>query len=451
MADFGYDVSDYCDVDPLFGTLADFDRLLSDAHERGLRVIVDWVPNHSSDQHPWFIESRSSRDNPKRDWYIWRDGTPDKTPNNWRRSWIKLPAWTWDEHTQAWYLHLFLPQQPDLNWNNPEVVDAMHDTLRFWLNRDVDGFRIDVAHAFGKGPELTDAGADPAAVRLDFDEGSRRLLRDIRTLTDSYDGERIVVGEVYILDTARVASFTAEGILQLAFNFRPLWLPWEAERFREELKSGHRDFAATGGWPTWTLSNHDHKRQRTRFGSEAAARAAAMLILTQRGTPFLYAGEELGLEDAVIPKSAAVDPGGRDGCRAPIPWEPSAGHGWPAQPWLPWPPDPEARNAETLREDSSSILHYYRRLLAYRRASQALRLGDWRLLDSPDGTLAYERKAGDERRMVIINFTPAEHVVDVEGAWQVEIASDGVGEGAPYAGTVGASAGLLLRPAAPAG
>lgn len=447
MADFGYDVSDYCDVNPVFGTLDDFDRLLAEAHEQGLRVIIDWVPNHTSDQHPWFDQSRSSRDNPKRGWYVWRDGDPGKPPNNWRRAWSKLPAWTWDEHTQAWYLHMFLPQQPDLNWMNPEVVEAMHETLRFWLDRGVDGFRMDVIHLIGKGADLADYGKDEASRRaLNFDEGSKRLIRDMRSLIDTYPGDRVMVGEVYILDTARVASYCADGLLQLAFNFPPLWAPWTAEAWREQLGTGHREMERVGGWPTWTLSNHDHKRHRTRFGSEATARAAAVLLLTQRGTPFLYAGEELGLEDAEVPADRVVDPGGRDGCRAPIPWERAEGFGWRGDPWLPWPPEPNERNVEMLEEDPTSILHLYRRLLALRRQSPALRVGNWTWLPAPDGALAYQRVSGPDRRTAIVNFTDHELLVPLDEAWRVEIASDGHGDGDLYSGTVPPSAGLVLRP-----
>jgi alpha-glucosidase len=230
MADFGYDVADYCDVDPLFGSLGDFDRLLAEAHERNLKVIVDWVPNHTSDKHPWFLEASSGRNNPKRDWYVWRDGSPDSPPNNWRRSFGKGPAWTWHEATEAWYLHLFLPQQPDLNWTNPEVVDAMHGVLRFWLDRGVDGFRMDVVHAIGKDPALPDLrGAEKSHVMLNSDEGSQRHIREFRALLDTYPGERMMVGEVYILDTARVASYCAGDQLHLAFNFPPIWAPWTAE------------------------------------------------------------------------------------------------------------------------------------------------------------------------------------------------------------------------------
>ena len=450
MADFGYDVADYCDVDPLFGSLADFDHLLDEAHTRGIKVIIDWVPNHTSAQHPWFVESRSSRDNPKRDWYYWRDGAPDQPPNNWRRAFGSGPAWTWDETTQAWYLHLFLPEQPDLNWTNPEVIEAMHGVLRFWLDRGVDGFRIDVVHAIGKAPAQFDIPAGELTHRgLEVDERSRHLVRGFRSILDSYPGERMMVGEVYILDTARVASYCAPGLLHLAFNFPPLWAPWSAEAWRQQLDTTYGEMAAAGGWPTWVLSNHDCPRHRTRYGSEARARAAAVLLLTQRGTPFLYAGEELGLEDAVISPERVVDPGGRDGCRAPIPWDETSAHGWPSEPWLPWAPEPERYNVASLQRDPTSLLHLYRRLLTIRHGSPALQQGEWRWLASPEGTLAYEREKGSDRRAVIVNFSDSAVEVPLEQPWWIEGASDGSGEGESYAGVVGPSAALLLSPGRP--
>jgi len=447
MADFGYDVADYCNVDPLFGSLDDFDRLLAEAHERNIKVIIDWVPNHTSDQHPWFVESRSSRGNPKRDWYIWRDGTPDQPPNNWRRAFGQGPAWTWDERTQAWYLHLFLPQQPDLNWTNPEVIQAMHGVLRFWLDRGVDGFRIDVVHVIGKDPAHLDYGQHEISHRmLDVDERSRQLVGGFRDLLDSYPGERMMVGEVYILDAARVASYCAPGLLHLAFNFLPLWSPWDAEAWRTQMEAMYREMGSVGAWPTWVLSNHDAPRHRTRYGSEARARAAAVLLLTQRGTPFLYQGEELGLENAVIPPERVVDPGGRDGCRAPIPWDATATHGWSAEPWLTWPPEPERDNVSSLRGDPTSILHLYRRLLDSRRRSAALQRGEWEWLPSPEGTLAYLRESRPDRRAVIVNFSDDAARVPVEQSWRIEVSSDGTGEGLPYAGEVGPSAAVVLHP-----
>ncbi len=452
MKDFGYDVADYCDVDPLFGTLADFDRLLADAHERGIRVIIDWVPNHSSDQHPWFVEARASRDSAKRDWYLWVDGTPERPPNNWIGAFINGPAWTWDEPTQQWYLHLFLPEQPDLNWRNPEVIEAMHGTLRFWLDRGVDGFRMDVVHGIVKAegyPDLPD-DARPGLGLERFDEPAiHERLRAIRTLLDSYPGDRTSVGEVYILSTAKVAEYYGDNDeLHMAFNFPPLWAPWEAAAWRRRITRTSECFDAVNAWPTWVLSNHDVPRHRTRYGSEARARAAAVLLLTLRGTPFLYAGEELGLEDAVIPDARVVDPGGRDGCRAPLPWDASPDHGWGGDDaWLPWPPDAGDRNVESLRVDEASILHLYRRLLAARRASPALSAGSFESLDAPESIVAYRRASGDDERVVIVNYASLATEVTVGGPWSVELASDGAGEGGPFGGVLTGDQAVVLRPA----
>jgi alpha-glucosidase len=448
MKDFGYDVSDHCDVDPLFGSLADFDRLLADAHARGLRVLVDWVPNHTSDRHPWFVESRSSRASPRRGWYVWRDGAPDRPPNNWRAA-FGGPAWTFDAATAQWYLHLFLPEQPDLDWSNPEVVAAMHRTLRFWLARGVDGFRIDVVHLIGKDPALPDVPAErvrlPACAQLD-DPRAHALVRGIRRVLEEYPGERMMVGEVALPWTERVARYYGEGDgLHLAFNFPPLFAPWEAPAWRERIADAVAQHDPRGAWPTWVLSNHDNRRHRTRYGSEARARAAAVLLLGLRGTPFLYAGEELGLEDAVVPDARRVDPGGRDGCRAPIPWEAAPPHGWPgAAPWLPWPPEAGARSAEALRADPGSILHLYRRLLAARRASPALSLGDFEWLPAPDGVLAWRRRRGGDARSVLVNFCDEAREVALPGAPRIAVASDGAGEGGSFTGRLAPAQALLL-------
>ncbi len=448
MADFGYDVSDHCDVDPLFGTLDDFDRLLGEAHDRGLRVLVDWVPNHTSDRHPWFVESRSARDSAKRDWYVWRD-----RPNNWRAAFGQdESAWSFDEATGQYYLHLFLPEQPDLNWADPEVVEAMHGVLRFWLDRGVDGFRVDVVHGLGKDPELPDAPPDVAHLPWSSQndhESTHAILRDLRRLVDAYPGDRVLVGEVYLLSTRRVARYYGDSDeLHLAFNFPPLYAPWDASAWRRRIDRVVEELEPRRAWPTWVLSNHDNPRHRTRYGSEGRARAAAVLLTTLRGTPFLYAGEELALEDAAVPPERRVDPGGRDGSRAPIPWDASNGHGWPGPqpPWLPWPPEPEVRNVESMRADPASALHLYRRLLACRRASPALQLGSWSPLPSPPGVLAYERARDEDRRTVIVNFTDDAVEVTVPGRWSVEVASDGEGEGAGYSGSVRPSAALVLAP-----
>ncbi|HEV3227300.1 MAG TPA: alpha-amylase family glycosyl hydrolase [Acidimicrobiales bacterium] len=426
MADFGYDVSDYCDVDPIFGAMRDFDALVADAHARNIKVVIDWVPNHSSDQHPWFVESRASRGSAKRDWYVWRDPAPDGgPPNNWIGAFLEGSAWTLDGTTGQYYLHLFLPEQPDLNWRNPAVIEAMHSTLRFWLDRGVDGFRMDVIMGIVKRADFADVGGglvqmadesryDPPAVH--------ERLRSIRALLDDYPGDRVSIGEVFILSTARVAEYYGnDDELHLAFNFPPLFAPWDAAKWRHRIERTEGALRPRGAWPTWVLSNHDNTRHRTRYGgSEARARAAAVLLLTMRGTPFLFEGEELGLEDAVVPPERVVDPGGRDGCRAPVPWTTAVSHGWDGhEPWLPFPPEAGERSVEALTADNGSILHLYRRLLASRRASPALRCGDLTLLDAPGGVLAYERVEDQDHRIVLVNFTGESQAVAQRGTVEV--------------------------------
>jgi alpha-glucosidase len=349
------------------------------------------------------------------------------------------------------YLHLFLPQQPDLNWEHPEVVAAMHDTLRFWLDRGVDGFRADVVHALGKDPALPDNPPEVAAIphsALNDDPRTHPLLRDIRRLLDSYPGDRMVIGEVFLLSTAKVAEYYGAGDeLHLAFNFPPMLAPWEATTWARRIQRTMEELEPRGAWPSWVLSNHDQPRHRTRYGSEARARAAAVLLLTLRGTPFLYQGEELGLEDAVVAPERVVDPGGRDGCRAPIPWTAADGHGWSgAEPWLPFPPDAGGRSVEALRDDPDSILHLYRRLLAARRASPALHVGDQTMLDLPEGVVGFERRAGDDRRLVLVGFTGDEVGLALpDGPWTVEVSSDGAGEGDRFSGSLGPDQALVLR------
>ena len=449
MADAGYDVADHCDVDPLFGDLAAFDALLADAHDRGLRVMLDWVPNHTSDQHPWFLEARRSRTSARRDWYVWRDGSPDAPPNNWLAAFGTGPAWTWDEATSQWYLHLFLPQQPDLDWSNPAVQAAMHDVLRFWLDRGVDGFRADVVHLIGKDPALPSHEVPGTSVVGTHDDPrTHPLLRGIRAVLDEYDGERAMVGEVNLRSPQQLAPYYGAGDqLHLVFNFSLLDAPWEARAWRDVVAASLAALGPVGAWPVWVLSNHDTPRHRTRFGgSEARARVAAVLLLTLPGTPFLYAGEELGLEDAVVPPEARVDPGGRDGCRAPIPWTREPGHGWPERAWLPFPPDAAARSVEAQRADPGSVLHLYRRLLAARRACAALQTGDLQWVQAPDGVLAWLRRSGGEVRLVVASFGATPTRVLTPRAYAVEVSSDGAGEGEPWSGSVGAEQALVLRP-----
>ena len=449
MADFGYDVSDYCDIDPIFGNLDLFDQLLAEAHERGLKVMLDWVANHTSDRHSWFIESRSRRDDPKRDWYYWRDGKDGGPPNNWKSA-FGGPAWTYDEESGQWYLHLFLREQPDLNWGNSAVVDAMHDTLRFWLERGVDGFRSDVIHLIGKDPLLPDRTGDLADRHLVSDHDDARshpLLRGIREVLDSYEGDRAMVGEVNLRSAGQLAPYYGSGDeLHLVFNFSLLFSRWDAARWATRIAEAEVAFASSDTWPVWVLSNHDRPRHRTRFeGREDRARVAALVLLTLRGTPFLYAGEELGLEDAELSEADLVDPGLRDGCRAPIPWAPDSGHGWAGPPWLPWPPDAAERSVESLRADGDSVLLLYRRLLVARRQSPALRQGEWRMLPTPEGVLGYERTADGDRRRVLANFYDEAAVVDGHQGWRLEVGTERTGPGR-WDGVLAGAEAVLLRP-----
>ena len=457
MKDFGYDISDHCAVDPLFGDLDDLDALIADCHAHDIRVLVDLVPNHTSDRHPWFEASRSSRDDPERDWYVWRDPAPDGgPPNNWVAAFRPEPAWTFDEATGQYYLRLFLPEQPDLNWSNPEVEAAMHDVVRFWLDRGIDGFRVDVVHLIGKDPDLADDPDDVAGiphVALNDRPETHALLRRLRAVLDSYPGDRMMVGEVYLLDTRRIAAYYGDhDELHLSFNFPPLYAPWDAARWREQVENTTATLAPVEAWPTWVLSNHDNPRHRTRYGSEARARAAAMLLLGLRGTPFLYAGEELGLLDAEIPPERVVDPGGRDGCRAPIPWDPTHGHGWPGEPWLPFPPEADTHSVADQWADPRSTANLYQRCLAVRRASVALHAGDQDLVECPGGVLGWVRSSGAERRAVLVNFTDEAIALDgtealgLTSGWVVEVSSDRGGEGSPFTGRLGPDQAVWLRP-----
>jgi len=432
MADFGYDVSDYTGVHPDFGTLDDFDRLVAEAHARGIRVVVDLVPNHTSDQHPWFLESRSSRDSPKRDWYVWADPKPDGSPpNNWTSSFPPAGrAWTFDEATGQWYLHSFLPEQPDLNWWNPEVRAAMDDVMRFWLDRGVDGFRVDVAHKMARDPELRDnplVDLGEGEDQLSGPEMARRLagqqrydqdwpevheiLRRFRRTLEEYD-DRMAVGEVYLLELATLAGYYGQGAdeLHLVHNFVFVHQPWKAEAFRA-IVDEFWSLLPEGAWPAWFLGNHDHSRVATRYdeggNGQARARVAAMMVLTLRGTPFLYQGEELGMADGEIPPDRVIDIDGRDPERTPVQWDgtPSAGF-TTGDPWLPVPESARQVNVAVQREDPRSMLSLYRRLLWYRKGSAALRQGGYRsLTDTPGGLYAYLRTEGDERLLVALNFT----------------------------------------------
>ena len=426
MADFGYDVADYCDVDPVFGTLALFDRLLEEAHKRGIRVILDWVPNHTSDRHAWFVESRASRVNAKRDWYVWRDPAPGGGPPN---NWVAIfggPAWQLDAQTGQYYLRSFLVEQPDLDWRNPQVVSAMHGVLRFWLDRGVDGFRIDVIHRIAKDPLLRE---NPPSERPGPGYGGQlhvhdenhvdvhAFLRGIRAVLDEYP-ERMAVGEIDPRNPNDAAKYYGRGDeLHLAFNFSFLRSPWDAEAFAREI-ARFDGIVPIEGWPDNVLSNHDTPRHATRYDDplhgEARARAAALLLLTLRGTPFLYYGEEIGMRNGEVPPERFQDPLARtlhpklsrDPERTPMQWSARPGAGFTTgESWLPIAADASRRNVDAQRADRASIVWLYKDLIALRRATPALERGSWRVLDSPRGVLAYERHHGASRALVALNFT----------------------------------------------
>jgi alpha-glucosidase len=424
MADFGYDVSDYCDIDPLFGTLADFDRLLAESHRRKLKVILDFVPNHTSDRHPWFEESRLSRGAAKRDWYIWRDPAPDGgPPNNWV-SQFGGPAWTLDHATGQYYLHSFLRQQPDLNWRNPEVRAAMYDAMRFWLDRGVDGFRVDVLWLLIKDNQFRNNPPNPAWTPaqpvinryLSIYNSDRpetlEIVEQMRAVLDRYS-DRVLIGEIY-LPFDRLAAYYGKDLsgAQLPFNFALIHAPWNAESVAS-LIAEYEKSLPTGGWPNWVLGNHDQPRIAARIGA-AQARIAAMLLLTLRGTPTMYYGDEIGLARVDIPPGLARDPWeknepglgvGRDPSRTPMQWDKSVNAGFSnGSPWLPLDPLYLTRNVETLREDRSSILSLYRNLIQVRTEYAALNTGAGCVIESSDNVLVFERTEGQERFVTVLNF-----------------------------------------------
>jgi glycosidase len=438
LIDGGYDVSDFCDVDPRLGDLATFDALVARAHALDMAVVIDIVPNHTSDEHPWFIESRSARDSRRRDWYVWRDARPDGSPpNNWIRVWGG-PTWTFDERTGQFYLHLFHSRQPDLDWRNPAVKQAMFDVFRFWLERGVDGFRIDVAHGIMKDPELRDNPPSSGVRRMHREFGEfdsqvhihdlghpdvHTVYRELRVLLDAYSAERprMAVGEIHEFDWDRWARYFGLHLdeLHMPFNFGLLGVPWTAGAVRELVDAVERALPA-GAWPNWVLGNHDEPRLASRLG-DAQSRAALLLLLTLRGTPTLYYGDELGMRDVPIPPHQVQDPWSllnpgkphlnRDPARTPMRWSAEPGAGFcPAgvAPWLPVGDDLAAINVEAERDDARSTLQLTRALLAARRSSPALSLGAYvSLADTPPDVHGFERIAADgTRAAVLLSFSP---------------------------------------------
>jgi alpha-glucosidase len=449
MADFGYDVADHTAVDPLFGSLADFDALLEAAHRRGIRVIVDYVPNHTSDQHAWFQASRSSRDDPQRDWYTWRDPAPGGGPPN---NWISMfggTAWEWDERTGQYYLHSFLKEQPDINWREPATRSAMLDVLRFWLDRGVDGFRIDVAQFVAKDPALRDNPPNPHPERLAhlgewrhqlhaYDHSHpdmHDIYREIRRLVDTYPGNRVTIGELHDPELDAWARFYGQDLdeIHLPFNFHLLQADWNAASVRAVV-DGISGVLPRGAWANWVLGNHDQPRVASRLG-QAQARVAMMLLLTLRGAPTLYYGDELGMENVAIAPDRLRDPWGktepaqgRDPERTPMQWDdsPNAGFCPPdIEPWLPLSPDWRTRHVARQRDDPTSLLSLTRRLLELRRRTPALLVGDYAPLEAPEGVFAYTRRAAGEATMLVaLNFTDVRCSFSLPSAARVVLGTD---------------------------
>ncbi len=419
LDDFGYDISDYTDVAPEYGTLADLDALVAACHERGLRFLMDLVPCHTSIEHPWFIEARASRESPKRDWYIWADAAADGgAPTNWTAA-FGGSSWEWDEATDQYYLHSFYPEQPDLNWRNPEVADAMADVMRFWFERGVDGFRVDAIFAAIKDDLLRDNPPDrrPHAIPgFGRDAGQDPLwsmnrpevhdvIRHLRRVADEYPG-RVLVGEAYV-PVEELAGYLGHGAddeFHLAFNFELLLSPWEHQHLTLAIERSEA-LHPPDTMPTYAISNHDQSRHATRWGPERA-RAAAFLTLMLRGVAVLYAGEEIGMVDAdpgILPRPP-FDRAGRDGVRTPMQWDGSPGGGFStATPWLPLI-DPETRNVANQAQDPKSLLSLYRRLISVRQGEPALARGTHRSIFAVGaGVLAWLREADGDRVLVLLN------------------------------------------------
>ncbi len=422
MKDFGYDIADYRDVDPVFGTLADLDRLITEAHSRDIRVLLDLVPNHTSDQHPWFQESRSSRESRKRDWYLWRDAAPGGgPPNNWLAA-FGGSAWTWDAHTQQYFYHAFLREQPDLNWRNPDVRAAMNDVLRFWFRRGIDGFRIDVITHLLEDEAFRDNPPNPGFTAGQPTEASlqplyttdhpdlQTIVAEMRAVADEFD-DRVLIGEVYLPVPRLVAYYGGGRGLHMPFNFQLITMPWDAGLISAAIAT-YESHLPDGAWPNWVLGNHDQRRIASRVG-EAQARVAAMLLLTLRGTPTIYYGDELGMPDGEIPPDQRLDPAwndgtgyGRDPVRTPMQWTADRNAGFTTgRPWLPVEADARTRNVRAQRQDPRSMFALYRRLLELRRQEQALSVGGYAPLAAPDHIVAFLREGGDRRFAVVLSLT----------------------------------------------
>ncbi|HEX3647488.1 MAG TPA: alpha-amylase family glycosyl hydrolase [Pseudonocardiaceae bacterium] len=461
MADFGYDITDHTGVDPLFGDVADAERLIASAHDRGIRVLVDFVPNHTSDRHPWFTESRSSRDNPRRDWYLWADPAPDGGPPN---NWLSLfggPAWTLDPATGQYYYHAYLTEQPDLNWRNPEVRAAMHDVMRCWLDRGVDGFRVDASRQLVKDALLRDNPPNPdhhsglppydslLPVHTTDQPEVLDVLTGLRAVLDERRTDGVLLAEMY-LPVERLAHYygrDGEGV-HLPSNMHLISTAHTAEDIGA-LIDRYEAALPAGAWPNWVLGNHDRSRVATRLGL-AQARVAAMLLLTLRGTPIVYYGDEIGMTDVPVADEqdpfATLVPGigvGRDPERAPMRWTPQTHCGFCAPdvaPWLPVPESERTVNVETQDGDPNSMLTLYRSLIALRRTEPALTSGAYVPVRAQDGVLAYRR----DHVLVALNLTSEPCSLAADGVVRVGTHADRVGARVGPVLTLRADEGVVL-------
>jgi alpha-glucosidase len=436
MLDLGYDIVDYCDIDPAFGTLEQFDRLIQELHQRDIRLILDFVPNHTSDQHPWFLESRSSRRNPKRDWYIWADPSDNGgPPNNWQ-SRFSGSAWQWDDTTGQYYYHSFLREQPDLNWRSPAVREAMAEVLRFWMKRGVDGFRVDASAVLAKDELLRDNPVDPEAdeskpppqryknIFTDDRPEAMTYLAGLRKVVDEFD-ERMLCGEVQG-KTDRIGHFYGQDNprLHLPLNFALLDSPWDAISLQANIDA-YLNAIPDKAWPDWVVGGHDKHRIASKL-SQAQARNLAMLLLTLKGTPFFYAGDELGMEQITIPADRVTDPFeklvpgydlNRDPERAPMRWDDSLNGGFSkGEPWLPMGLGVAERNVAVLQKDDRSLLQLYKRLIALRVSEPGLTVGDYVPVPSRNDILAYRRVVDGEAIFVALNLVPEARRLTWQGA-----------------------------------
>ncbi len=444
MRDCGYDISDYYRIDPVFGTEADFRRLINKAHARGLRIVMDMVMNHTSHLHPWFLSSRTTRKSPKRDWYIWHDGHRNRPPNNWQ-SIFGGSAWMWDEHTLQYFLHSFLEEQPDLNWRNKELRAAMYGMLRYWLDLGVDGFRLDVVNWFIKDGRFRNNPAIPGVPMLQKHIHDRNrpemhdIMKEIRQVLDQYD-ERMAVGEVFTMppgNPSLSASCLGDGAdeLHMAFDFSLMYRPWNARSYYRCLRRWDRSIPKEG-WPCHVLSNHDQPRGMSRYGGGRdgvkRAKVAAALLLTLKGTPFLYYGEEIGMKNRHVPRGDMRDPlgkrywpffPGRDPSRTPMQWTGGENAGFTSgRSWLPVGVDYRDINVQSQENDRYSVYRFYKSLLALRREKTALHRGKWKpALKGRRGVLGYYREHEKNVIFIALNFIGKNRKVHIRdrGQWKV--------------------------------